>query len=631
MSVPAAVPGVPFRPIADSSPPDPLEGVKKSVVDPGLAPAPLRPGQKIEAGRGKPRPYNQSSHSFLGITGYENFFPQPARAASSSDSRLRFEISFPASASSGPLDGRLLLIISKNGGTEPRFTVSSDSAYSQQLFGIDINGLAPGQTAVIGASVLGYPLDGLTDLPAGDYNVQAVLNIYETFHRGDGFTLKLPMDHGEGQRWNSKPGNLYSKPRWMHLDPKSTGAVRVHLTEVIPPIQPPADTDYVKHLRITSRLLSEFWGRPMELGAIVLLPAGWSNHPSAHYPLVVYQGHFSYDFDTGVSFRPEEPAPGLTGDARTQAEYDYKFYQDWVSGRLPRVIILLIQHANPYYDDSYAVDSSNLGPYGSAITQELIPEVERRFRGIGQGWARTLYGGSTGGWEALADQVFYPDYFNGAWVFCPDPVDFHAFQLVDVYDDKSAFWLDAPFARVPRPFSRKADGTILSTADSATQYEFVLGTHGRSTEQLDIWQAVFGPVGPDGYPAPIWDPRTGVIDHQVADYWRDHYDLDAIIQRDWRTLGPKLAGKLHFTVGDMDTYYLNLAVRRLQDFLDTPQNPYRISDFVYGRDMPHCYTGDPSVPMSVSGRTVNQRYLPAMAEWMTKTAPEGADVKSWKY
>lgn len=559
------------------------------------------------------------------------FISSRSASGAAANSSLRFEISFPASASSHPLDGRVLLIISKDSRTEPRFTISSDSAYSQQLFGMDVNGLAPGQDAVVDSSVLGYPLDSLKDFPAGDYNVQAVLNIYETFHRADGFTLKLPMDHGEGQQWNSKPGNLYSKPERFHLDPSSRGDVRLRLTEVIAPIEPPADTDYVKHLRITSPLLTKFWGRPMELGAIVLLPAGWSDHPSAHYPLVVYQGHFSYDFETGVGFRSEPPAPGLRGYARTRAEYDYKFYQDWVSGRLPRVIVLVIQHPNPYYDDSYAVDSANLGPYGAAITQELIPEVERRFRGIGQGWARTLYGGSTGGWEALADQVFYPDYFNGAWVFCPDPVDFHAFQIVNVYDDKNAFWLDAPFARVPRPFSRKTDGTVLSTADSATQYELVLGTHGRSTDQLDIWQAVFSPVGPDGYPAPIWDPRTGVIDHQVAAYWRDHYDLDAIMQRDWKTLGPKLVGKLHFTVGDMDTYYLNLAVHRLQDFLDGPQNPYRSADFDYGHGMPHCYTGDPGVPTSISGRTINQRYLPAMAEWMTKTAPKGVDATSWKY
>jgi hypothetical protein len=258
------------------------------------------------------------------------FISCPLASGAAPDSKLRFEISFPASASAHPLDGRVLLIISKDLRTEPRFTISSDSAYSQQLFGVDVNGLEPGQDAVVDAAVLGYPLDSLRDLPAGDYNVQAVLNIYETFHRADGFTLKLPMDHGEGQQWNAKPGNLYSKPERFHLDPTSTGDVRLRLTEVIPPIEPPADTDSVKHLRITSPLLTKFWGRPMDLGAIVLLPAGWSDHPSAHYPLVVYQGHFSYDFDTGVGFRTEAPAPGLRGYARTRAEYDYKFYQDWV-------------------------------------------------------------------------------------------------------------------------------------------------------------------------------------------------------------------------------------------------------------------------------------------------------------
>ncbi len=227
------------------------------------------------------------------------------------------------------------------------------------------------------------------------------------------------------------------------------------------------------------------------------------------------------------------------------------------------MILIYIQNANPYYDDSYAVDSANVGPYGTAINDELIPAIEKRYRGIGQGWARATYGGSTGGWEAFATQVFYPDEYNGAYVACPDPVDFHAYQNVDLYNDSNAFVRKGDFGEIPIAADRKPDGSVIALTGLEYAYEYVLGTHGRSTEQWDIWQAVFSPAGADGYPAEAVDPLTGAIDKSVVSYWHDHYDLTAILKRDWPTLGPKLEGKLHFAVGDGDTYFLNNAVHLL--------------------------------------------------------------------
>jgi hypothetical protein len=272
------------------------------------------------------------------------------------------------------------------------------------------------------------------------------------------------------------------------------------------------------------------------------------------------------------------------------------------------------------------VDSANVGPYGTAITQELIPYIEKKYRAIGQGWVRAVFGGSTGGWEALGSQVFYPEFYNGAWVFCPDVVDFRAYPTTNIYEDKNAYWLDGPFGRVPRPAMRQADGTLLSTMETINRYELVLGTKGRSGEQFDIWQAVFSPVGKDGYPAPIFDKRTGEIDHEVAKYWKEHYDLSSIMQRDWKTLGPKLAGKLHFYVGEADTYYLDRAVHLMKDWMENTTDPYYRGSFEFGVRKPHCFTGefDRSVGMV-------QHYLPQMIEHMEATAPPGADVKSWKY
>jgi hypothetical protein len=555
----------------------------------------------------------------------------------------RFEISFPKEMSAAPLDGHVLLLISNNDEKEPRFQISFMTPDSQQVFGIDVDRLAPGAATVIDAAALGYPAESLNDVPAGDYWVQAVFNIYETFHLGNGRTLKLPPDKGEGQHWMVKPGNLYSKPKKLHLDPKSGQTLRISLTEKIPAVDDNpkivdsvvgwdaandehtiVDNKWVKHIRIQSDLLTKFWGRPTYLGAVLLLPDGWEDHPDAHYPLIVEQDHFSRDLPGVVAFRTRPPTENGKDDRAAKA--GYKLYQDWTAGRLPRVIVLTIQHATPYFDDSYAVNSENVGPYGDAITQELIPDIEKKFRGIGQGWARAVYGGSTGGWESLASQVFYPDFYNGAWVFCPDVVDFRAYMTMNLYDDQNAYWIESPYARVPLPSVRKADGLIVSTMEQMNRYELVQGTHSRSGEQLDTWQAVFSSVGDDGYPKPIFNKRTGEIDHEVAKYWKDHYDLSAIMQRDWKTLGPKLAGKLHLYVGEADTFYLDRAVHLLKDFLESTSDPYYHGTFDFGVRKPHCYPGeyDPAVGF-------NQHYWQEMVQHMEQTAPPGADLKSWKY
>ncbi|HTZ48746.1 MAG TPA: hypothetical protein VMH20_14215 [Verrucomicrobiae bacterium] len=553
-----------------------------------------------------------------------------AQSTSQSPTNFRIEITFPDSASNGkPLDGHIFLGISTDKSSEPRFQLREEEAQSAQFFGLDVDSWKPGTPAVIDSTTLGYPLVSLQQLPPGDYYVQAVLNIYETFHRSDGHTIKLPPDMGEGQQWFEKPGNLLSKPQLVHLDPQSNNVIRLGLTENIPPVEPVKDTKYIKHIRIQSQLLTAFWGRPVYLGATVLLPDGFDEHPSAHYPLLVHQGHFEPDWEFFVEKAPEPGSGAKTHDLQ-YLQYANRFYQDWTSGRLPRMLILSIQHANPYYDDSYAVNSANLGPYGDAIIQELIPEVEKRFRGIAQPWARALEGGSTGGWEAAASQIFYPDFYNDAYAYCPDPIDFRAYQAVNIYKDKNAFWQESPFAKLPRSEMRNSTGEILAVMEPTVRREEVMGTHGRSTEQFGIWQAVFSPVGSDGYPKPIWNPSTGVIDPDVATYWRDHFDLRFILERDISTLGPKLVGKLHFAAGDMDTWYLNNAVHLMQNFVDSPKNAYRIADFEFSPGKPHCYMGGGDISNLQSFGTVYERIMPEIARRMTATAPAGADM-SWKY
>jgi hypothetical protein len=550
---------------------------------------------------------------------------------------LKFKIDFPSEDENGLVEGRVLLLISKHNEKEPRFQISDDHS-TGFVYGVDVIGKQSSKFVMIDGNTFGYPISSLNDIPKGDYWVQGLIHKYETFNLKTGHEVKLPMDRGEGQHWYSAPGNFYSKPKKLNLDPNKPKTVTIFLDQVISPIIPPKDTDYIKHIKIQSKLLTEFWGRPMHLGAHVLLPHGFEDHPDAKYPLMIFHGHFPADFG---GFRPEPPDPELKPDYserfklkgynRIIQEHDHQFYKDWISDDFPRAIVIEIQHPNPYYDDSYAVNSANLGPYGDAITYELIPYIEQQFRGIGEGWSRFLYGGSTGGWEALAAQVFYPDEYNGCYAACPDPIDFRAYCLVDIYKDENAYYSGPSYRPVERPGHRNYLGTVNATLRQNNYRELALGTKSRSGDQWDIWQAVYSPMGNDGYPKPIWNKMTGQIDHEVAEYWKENYDLRYILERDWAKIGPKLKGKINVYCGDMDNYYLNNAVYLMEEFLESTNDPYYDGEVDYGDRAEHCWNGDHTRPNAISRLRYNQMFIKRAVERMNETAPVGFDLKSWKY
>jgi len=552
-------------------------------------------------------------------------------------SKLKFEISFNEDLSAESFDGRMLLMISDQENGEPRFQVS-DGDNTAQLFGIDVNELKPGDKAVIDAEVFGFPMESLSEIPVGDYFVQALLHKYETFNRSDGYIVKLPMDRGEGQKWSRAPGNFYSTPEKITIDPSKGNKIKIVLDKQIPPIEDPPETKYIKHIKIKSELLSEFWGRPMYLGAHILLPEGFDEHPEARYPLVINHGHFPYDFG---GFRPEPPDQDLEPDYssrfdlegynKIQQEYAHQFYKEWTGPDFPRMLIIEIQHANPYYDDSYAVNSENLGPYGDAITYELIPYIEKKFRGLGTGWSRFLYGGSTGGWEALAVQVLYPDEYNGCYAACPDPIDFRAYTVVDIYKDKNAYYSEGTFKKTLRPGQRNYLGHLSTSLMGSNHRELVLGTNSRSGDQWDIWEAVYSPVGENGYPKRIWDKKTGKIDHNVAEYWKENFDIGFILKRDWKIIGPKLEGKIHIYCGDMDNYYLNNAVYLVEEFLESTKFPYYNGEVDYGDRAEHCWNGDQTRPNALSRLRYHQMFAPKIVERILKSAPPGSDISSWRY
>ncbi|HEX4562734.1 MAG TPA: alpha/beta hydrolase-fold protein [Gemmatimonadales bacterium] len=503
---------------------------------------------------------------------------------------LRIEIDVSPALRAAPATGRMYVFFSRDSSEDPRLGARNESE-CVPFFGVDVTNLAAGTPGIIDGATLGYPLKKLGDLPPGDYYVQGLLSVYSEFHRADGHTVWAHDDQWEGQQYNKSPGNLVSEVRKIHVDPSHPDTLRLELVRAIPAITVPADTRWVRRVKIQSKLLTAFWGRPIYVGATILLPREYDKDSTTRFPTVYEQGHFSLSapFAFDPDGKPETPSQRAERVKRTAREPGYEFAQSWTSPGFPQMIAVTFQHPTPYFDDSYAVNSVNNGPYGDAILTELIPYLESHFRMIQAPWARLLVGGSTGGWEAMALQVYHPDFFGGTWVLYPDPIDLRAYELVNVYRDSNAFvfpvseWFQADV-----PAEREETGQPHITVRQESQYEAVLGSHARSGEQFAIWEATWGPVGPDGYPVDLWDLSTGKINHQVADYMKVHdYDIRDYVERNWATLGPKLRGRVHLYVGDMDTFYLNLSVYYMESFLKTAKPP---ADAVveYGRPLkPH--------------------------------------------
>lgn len=535
------------------------------------------------------------------------------------------------------VNGRMMLMISTDDSTEPRFQIR-DNASTAQIFGMDIESWNGERSIPFDLSTFGYPVQSFDNLSPGEYTVQALFHKYEVFERGDGHTVIMPMDRGEGQQWNLAPDNIYSTPQKIHIDPSKKATHQIALENVIPAITPPEDSKYVKHIKMKSEMLSKFWGRDIILGAHVLLPEGFDEHPDVKYPLAIMHGHFPDDFG---GWRTTPPDADLVEDYserfkikgynRIVQQEAYDFYKMWTGPDFPRVIAIEIQHPTPFYDDSYAVNSANQGPYGDAITYELIPYIEKQFRGIGEGWARFTYGGSTGGWEALAVQVMYPEEYNGAYAACPDPIDFRAYCSVNLYEDDNAYYVEGPFRRTLRPGHRNYLGHIDATLQDMNYRELPLGTNSRSGQQWDIWEATFSPVGDNGYPVPIWDKKTGVIDKKVAEYWKENYDLAYILKRDWPKNGKNWQGKIHLYCGDMDNYYLNNAVYLAEEILEETTAPHYDGEVDYGDRAEHCWNGDHENGNHISRLRYHRMYIPKWTKEIQKRAPKGVNLKSWRY
>jgi hypothetical protein len=472
---------------------------------------------------------------------------------------LRFEVRLDPGAvgdrtgpAAWPRGGRLMVVLAPPGTGEPRLAIGRTGVDAPRILGRDVDGLDPGAVAVLDDHSALFPLDRLDQLEAGAYAVQAVL------HRN------LNLNHANA------PGDLHGPVRTVRIDPAAGGVVALKLTRALPEETLPEDTELVKHIKIRSRLLSDFHGRPIDLRAGVILPRDHARQPDRRYPVRVHIGGYG-DRYTNVDLMMSEGA---------------RFRRAWMADDAPPMILIHLDGAGPL-GDPYQVDSANHGPYGAAVTTELIPHVERLYRGVGRGEARVLDGGSTGGWVALALQVFYPDFFNGAWSFCPDSVDFRSFELVNIYRDRNAYINAHGFER---PAARDVSGEVRYTMRHECRLENVLGrgdSYTLSGGQWGAWNATYGARGADGRPVPLWDPASGRISRSASEHWQA-YDLRRILEERWPELGPKLRGKLHIWVGEADDFFLNNAVHRLDAFLSRARPAYEGS-ITYGPGQGHCW------------------------------------------
>jgi hypothetical protein len=438
----------------------------------------------------------------------------PASALAQSR-RLEFRLSFDRTVSAQPFTGRVYVMLFKQNVNDLR--PGPDWFHPDPFFAKDVKGWQPDQPLILDAKALGFPVP-MDKVPKATYSIQAV------------------MDFDRGERsFSAAEGNGHTRTFRRELEGAASGAIELRIDQVYK-AKPFVETQRVKLVDIESKLLTAFHGRSTHLRAGVVLPRSFATDPQRRYPVVYEIPGFS-----GTHFRAHDAAQR---DASNVAGVE---------------MIYVILDPSCRLGHHVFADSANNGPCGRALIEELIPYLEAKYRGIGTGQARFVTGHSSGGWSSLWLQITYPDHFNGVWSTSPDPVDFRDFQGIDLTKPDANMFLDARGGN--RPIARRAGKPVLFFR-SFSDMEEVMGHGG----QLASFEAVFSPRGPDGRPRKLWDPTTGTIDPETAKTW-ERYDIRIVLENNWKSLAPRLAGKLHVWTGGADTFYLEGAVMRLKESL----------------------------------------------------------------
>ncbi len=445
-------------------------------------------------------------------------------------------------------DGRIFLFVNPNTRSEPRLNTFPNQ--NNLIFATNISKWNPKKTFTFDQKAkLVKSVDiSLGALPAGNYRVQVLWD----------------QDTRESQI--NAPGNLYSNVIDIELNENKN--LEITLGKIIEP-QTLSDNKFLKEVNYKSALLSAFWEKDMYIKAAVLLPKSFYNQPEKKYPvrynIAGYGGRYT----------------------RANNYVDNKSFMDWWFSEEGSEIITVFLDGEGPFGDSYQLDSENSGPYGSSLTEELIPYIEKEYHGIGTPESRFLDGCSTGGWVSLALQLFYPDYFNGCFSYSPDQVDFENCQLINIYKDNNAFYNEFGYLR---PIVRDVTGEPMVSQKDFILFENVQGssdTYLNSGGQFSAFTALFSPKDKNNLPKPLFDPVSGEIDKSVVEFWKKH-DLKDYVKTNWKTLGPKIQGKIWVWMGDMDNFYLNPALRAFNEMLQKQTNPGSDAEIHFSPMKGHC-------------------------------------------
>lgn len=438
-----------------------------------------------------------------------------------------------AASVAAPMDGRLLIFIKQGSGDKE---VNTSEFHPQQTWvaAKEVRNFAPGSMVEVDADEVAFPKP-FSALPAGDYEVQAVLDVGHTYNYSgrspqDWISNVLPLA-------NWTPGNgsepVLRLDRHPEQDPKRAAALANLKAEAKPGI--------AQLEEFTSPLLSRFWGRPVKIQAWVILPPRYDGHGVEKYPTAYWTHGFSGGIDSAM-------VSGL------------RLYERMKDRKMPPMIWVMLDESIPQGTHEFA-DSVNNGPWGTALTTEFIPYLEAKYRMDARPSGRLLNGHSSGGWATLQLQVNYPKIFGGTWSTSPDPSDFHDFTGSDLYASNANVY-HRPDGSATPIFRDK--GAVIATAEQFARLESVLGPYGGQMSSFD-W--VFSPKDNDGAPEPMFDRQTGNVNPEVVSYWHEHYDLAHVTEANWAERGADLKGRIHLCVGTADTFYLDGAAHKFEAVL----------------------------------------------------------------
>lgn len=434
-------------------------------------------------------------------------------AAHADDAPLKFSVTYDK-AITDSFTGRVYVMLG-SGRMEPRF--GPNWFAPAPLFAKDVKDWKPGEAIVFDDTAMAYPAP-LSQLEAKEFAVQAVMRI----------SLDSPTISGEG--------NGYSENQRLELDGSKSGTIELTIDKVEKTREFP-QIEGVRELTMRSELLSKFHGRDIIMRAAAVLPKNTAEQGPALYHIPGFGGsHF-----------------GAMQTARMYGGTDEN-----------NTVTNIVLDPSCYGGHHVFADSANNGPVGEALITEFIPYIEKELGLISQPWARGVTGHSSGGWSSLWLMITYPEFFGGVWSTSPDPVDFRDFQRINLYETGANMYVDENGDT--RPLARRTQGEedqVMIEYPNFAKMEWVAGDGG----QLGSFEWVFSPRGADGKPKRLFDRETGAVNHDVAMTWTK-YDIRKILEDNWKTLGPKLKGKLHVHMGDVDTFYLDGAVRLLKKSLE---------------------------------------------------------------